>query len=114
MLNAEPGATQPAAVATIESEDKPRRSEAERRQLTVLFCDLVGSTALSARLDPEQMSAIIRAYQDALAGEITRFEGHIAKYMGDGVLAYFGWPMPRTTPSGPCARRSRWPIRSVS
>jgi class 3 adenylate cyclase len=69
------------------------RSDAERRHLTVLFSDLVGSTALSARLDPEEMSAIIRAYQNTVAGEITRFEGHIAKYMGDGVLAYFGWPM---------------------
>ena len=66
--------------------------EAERRQLTVMFVDLVGSTELSARLDPEDMSALIRAYQNAVAGEITRFEGHIAKYMGDGVLAYFGWP----------------------
>ncbi len=68
------------------------RADAERRHLTVLFSDLVGSTALSARLDPEEMSAIIRAYQNTVAGEITRFEGHIAKYMGDGVLAYFGWP----------------------
>jgi len=67
-------------------------SGAERRQLTVMFVDLVGSTALSARLDPEEMSAIIRDYQNCCAGEITRFEGHIAKFMGDGVLAYFGWP----------------------
>jgi class 3 adenylate cyclase len=66
--------------------------EAERRQLTVMFVDLVGSTELAARLDPEDMSAVIRAYQNTVAGEITRFEGHIAKYMGDGVLAYFGWP----------------------
>jgi class 3 adenylate cyclase/predicted ATPase len=66
--------------------------EAERRQLTVLFCDLVGSTALSAGLDPEEMREVIRGYQNAVAGEIARFDGHIAKYMGDGVLAYFGWP----------------------
>ena len=65
---------------------------AERRQLTVMFADLVGSTALSARLDPEEMSEIIRGYQNCCAGEITRFAGHIAKFMGDGVLAYFGWP----------------------
>jgi predicted ATPase/class 3 adenylate cyclase len=58
----------------------------------VLFCDLVGSTELSARLDPEDMREVIRAYQNAVTGEITRFEGHVAKYMGDGVLAYFGWP----------------------
>ncbi len=69
--------------------------EAERRQLTVMFVDLVGSTALSGRLDPEDMAAVIRAYQDACAGVITRFEGHVAKYMGDGVLAYFGYPQAR-------------------
>jgi class 3 adenylate cyclase len=67
-------------------------AEAERRQLTVLFCDLVGSTELVGRLDPEDMREVIRAYQDACAGAIVRFEGHIAKFMGDGVLAYFGWP----------------------
>jgi class 3 adenylate cyclase/predicted ATPase len=66
--------------------------EAERRQLTVMFCDLVGSTALSAKLDPEDMQDIIRGYQNAAAGEIARFEGHVAKFMGDGVLAYFGYP----------------------
>lgn len=65
---------------------------AERRQLTVMFADLVGSTALSARLDPEEMREIIRVYQNCCAGEITRFAGQIAKFMGDGVLAYFGWP----------------------
>ena len=64
----------------------------ERRQLTVMFVDLVGSTALSGRLDPEEMRDVLRAYQNAAAGEITRFEGHVAKFMGDGVLAYFGWP----------------------
>jgi class 3 adenylate cyclase len=68
------------------------RSEAERRQLTVMFCDLVGSTALSSGLDPEDMRELIRAYQNAVTGEIARFEGHVAKFMGDGVLAYFGWP----------------------
>jgi class 3 adenylate cyclase len=67
-------------------------TEAERRQLTVMFVDLAGSTALSARLDPEEMQGIIRAYQNAVAGEIARVEGHVAKFMGDGVLAYFGWP----------------------
>ena len=69
-----------------------RAVEAERRQLTVMFVDLVGSTALSNRIDPEEMREVIRAYQNAVSGEIARFEGHIAKFMGDGVLAYFGWP----------------------
>jgi class 3 adenylate cyclase/predicted ATPase len=67
-------------------------SAAERRQLTVMFVDLVGSTALSTQLDPEDMREVIRAYQNGVAGEITRFEGHVAKFMGDGVIAYFGWP----------------------
>ncbi len=67
-------------------------TEAERRQLTVMFCDLVGSTALSSQLDPEDMRDIIRSYQDACAGVVKRYEGFVAKYMGDGVLVYFGYP----------------------
>ncbi len=66
--------------------------EAERRQLTVMFCDLVGSTALSQRLDPEDLREVMRRYQDAAAGAVTRYEGYVAKFLGDGVLAYFGWP----------------------
>jgi class 3 adenylate cyclase/predicted ATPase len=66
--------------------------EADRRQLTVLFCDLVGSTELSARLDPEDMGLVIRAYQACCTEIVARWGGHVAKYMGDGVLAYFGWP----------------------
>ncbi len=69
------------------------RAEADRRQLTVLFSDLVGSTELSTRFDPEDMRDIIRAYQDSCAGVIARFEGFIAKFMGDGVLAYYGYPI---------------------
>lgn len=70
----------------------PAATAAERRQLTVMFVDLAGSTALSAKLDPEDMREIILLYQNTVAGEITRLEGHVAKFMGDGVLAYFGWP----------------------
>src|SRR5580698_3642994 len=66
--------------------------EAERRQVTVLFCDMVGSTALSGTIDPELLGALIRRYQDAVAGAIGRFGGFVAKFMGDGVLAYFGFP----------------------
>jgi class 3 adenylate cyclase len=66
---------------------------AERRQLTVMFADLVGSTALSVCLDPEEMSEVIRAYQDTVAREVRQFHGHVAKYMGDGILVYFGWPV---------------------
>ena len=68
------------------------RRNAERRQLTIMFCDLVGSTALSGSLDPEELRAVILAYQNAVVGEATRFEGHVARFMGDGVLFYFGWP----------------------
>jgi class 3 adenylate cyclase/predicted ATPase len=67
-------------------------SRAERRQLTVLFCDLVNSTALSSQLDPEDMARVIGAYQDEVAREVARYEGHVANYLGDGVLAFFGWP----------------------
>ena len=70
----------------------PSTDAAERRQLTVMFCDLVGSTAMSARLDPEDMRQVIRAYQDACSGVAARYEGFVAKFMGDGILAYFGFP----------------------
>jgi class 3 adenylate cyclase/predicted ATPase len=70
----------------------PTAPQAERRQLTVMFVDLVGSTALSSHLDPEDMRVILHAYQNAVTGEIARVGGHLAKLMGDGVLAYFGWP----------------------
>ncbi|WP_170766420.1 AAA family ATPase [Ruegeria lacuscaerulensis] len=66
--------------------------EAERRHLTILFCDMVGSTELSARLDPEDINDVIRAYQDASAGAVARYGGFVAKFMGDGVIAYFGYP----------------------
>jgi class 3 adenylate cyclase len=68
------------------------RTDAERRQLTVMFVDLVGSTALSARLDPEDMREIVSAYHRSCAEQITKAGGFVAKYMGDGVLAYFGYP----------------------
>ncbi len=67
--------------------------EAERRQLTVLFCDLVDSTTLARQLDPEDLRAVVRAYQETCAKVIARFEGHIAQYLGDGLLVYFGYPL---------------------
>lgn len=67
--------------------------DAERRHLTVLFCDLVGSTLLSEALDPEELREVVRAYQAECAEVIRRFEGHIAQYLGDGLLVYFGYPM---------------------
>ena len=80
------------------SEKKPPASvteisgEAERRQLTVMFCDLVGSTELSQRLDLEDLREVNRTYQDACTAAIERYDGYVARYMGDGVLAYFGYP----------------------
>jgi class 3 adenylate cyclase len=65
---------------------------AERRQVTVMFADLVGSTAISARMDPEDLREVISAYQKCVAETVRRFDGFVAKYMGDGVLVYFGYP----------------------
>ena len=70
----------------------PEREQAERRQLTVMFCDLVDSTALSRRVDPEDLQDVIRRFLDACSHAIGRFNGYIAKYMGDGMLIYFGYP----------------------
>jgi class 3 adenylate cyclase/tetratricopeptide (TPR) repeat protein len=80
-------ASEPTASTTA-----PAGREAERRQLTVLFCDMVGSTALSARLDPEDLHELIRRYQGACAEVIGRFDGYIGHYVGDGILVYFGFP----------------------
>ena len=66
--------------------------DAERRQLTVMFCDLVGSTALSARLDPEDLQEILRAYQSQVKDVVRGYGGYIARYLGDGALVYFGYP----------------------
>jgi class 3 adenylate cyclase len=67
--------------------------DAERRQLTVLFCDLVDSTVLASQLDPEDWREVVRAYQETCAKVIARFEGHIVQYLGDGLLGYFGYPL---------------------
>ena len=76
---------------TARAEQK-RQDTAERRQVTVMFSDLVGSTALSARMDPEDLREVISAYQQCVAETVRRFGGFVAKYMGDGVLIYFGYP----------------------
>src|SRR5687767_3410011 len=74
-------------------ESRPAQPQAgERRQVTVMFCDLVGSSQLASRVDPEEMRDIVRAYQQACAAVVERFGGHLAQYLGDGVLAYFGYP----------------------
>ena len=82
----------PAAKVAAASPDTPLHADAERRQLTVMFCDLVGSTALSSRLDPEDLREVIAAYHHAVAEIVAGFDGFVANYMGDGVLVYFGYP----------------------
>jgi len=92
MLRAISGVTpMPPSAAPAESV-RTIPSQAERRQITVMFCDLVGSTAMSSGLDPEDMREVILEYQQAVVREIERMGGHVARYMGDGVLAYFGYP----------------------
>ena len=83
------------AVSPVQGEAAPvapPTPEAERRQLTVLFCDLVESTALSSQLDPEDLREVVRAYQNVCAEVIQPFDGYIAQYLGDGLLVYFGYP----------------------
>src|SRR3954465_15403485 len=82
----------PAEVVEPTSRDGSESADAERRQVTVMFCDLVGSTALSTRFDPEDLREVIGVYNRCVAETIARFDGFVAKYMGDGVLVYFGYP----------------------
>jgi class 3 adenylate cyclase len=81
--------TPPASLTDYESLTE---TTGERRQLTVMFCDLVGSTALSERLDPEELRTVLHAYRTACGDVIERYDGFIARYVGDGILTYFGWP----------------------
>src|SRR6516164_9475214 len=90
-LRTEPPTAAPAASATS-APISPPTIDAERRHLTLMFCDLVGSTPLSARFDPEDLREIIGAYHRCVADTVARFAGFVAKYMGDGVLIYFGYP----------------------
>jgi hypothetical protein len=87
----------PATSAALSTPDaspalKPHTPDAERRQLTVMFCDLADSTRLSGQLDPEDLREVIRAYQATAAAVIQQYAGYIAQYLGDGLLVYFGWP----------------------
>ena len=93
-LRADKGGNAPSADAATTSSAPSISPEdhAERRQVTVMFCDLVGSTALSTRMDPEDLREVLSAYQNSVAITVGRFGGFIARYIGDGVLAYFGYP----------------------
>jgi class 3 adenylate cyclase/predicted ATPase len=90
-IHQDAGSMRPIAEMTREPEPKTQAAP-ERRQITVLFSDLVGSTALSERIDPEDLREVISAYQTCVAETVSRFDGFVAKYMGDGVLVYFGYP----------------------
>ena len=88
--------------------------EAERRQLTVMFCDLVGSTPLSSRFDPEDLRDILVAYHRSVADTVARFDGFVAKYMGDGVMVYFGYPQAHEEDQERAVRAGLALINSVS
>jgi class 3 adenylate cyclase len=100
-----------AFIGTPQARD--RSAAAERRQLSVLFCDLVSSTEHAARLDPEDWRDLIRAYQRACAGAIERYDGHVAQYLGDGVLAYFGYPRAHEDAAERAVRAGRAIVRGI-
>src|SRR5262249_20591663 len=85
-------ATPPASADPRPQTRDARPTEGDRRQLTVMFCDLVSSTALSEHLDPEELREVVRAYQETCTTVIQRYDGHIAQHLGDGLLVYFGYP----------------------
>ena len=109
LAGAAPATPQPAPVTEPKSQDT-----AERRQVTVMFSDLVGSTALSARMDPEDLREVISAYQKCVAETVRRFGGFVAKYMGDGVLVYFGYPQAHEDDAAQAVRAGLELIGAVS
>ena len=88
-------------------------SQAERRQLTVMFCDLVGSTELSQQLDPEALRELMRSYQQCCGAVIQKYDGHVAQYLGDGLMTYFGWPRAHEDDAGTGERR-RYAVDSAA
>ncbi len=108
------GAVLADVASTGASLNVPAQAEAERRQLTVMFCDLVGSTALSARLDPEDLREIIAAYHRAVGEIVARSDGFVSRYMGDGVLVYFGYPQAHEDDAERAVRAGLGAIDAVS
>jgi class 3 adenylate cyclase/predicted ATPase len=108
------GAAPHAATVMAAPRDAPAPADAERRQLTVMFCDLVGSTALSARLDPEDLREVIAAYHRAVAQIVAGFDGFVSRYMGDGVLVYFGYPQAHEDDAERAVRAGLSSIAAVS
>jgi len=109
-------AIQDLAAAPVESDSAGPASStaAERRLLTVMFCDLVGSTELSHRLDPEDLREVMRHYQDAVSAVTTDHDGYVASYLGDGVMAYYGWPLAHEDQSIQAARAGLAAVAAVS
>ena len=107
------GSLQATPATTRPSPDSVSR-EAERRQLTVMFCDLVGSTALATRLDPEDLQSVIRDYHAAVTSAVAPYEGHIAQLLGDGVLVYFGYPRAHEDDAGRAVRAALAVLRAIA
>src|SRR5262245_46556627 len=103
-----------APVPQVAPAPPPRTDSAERRQLTVMFCDLVGSTALSLVHDPEDLRDLISAYHHCVAEVVQRFEGFVARYMGDGILIYFGYPRAHEDDAERAARCALGVVEAVS
>ena len=106
-------ATTMSPIDQVQARPAQRPGVEERRQLTIMFCDLVGSTALSRQLDPEDLRDIMRQYQDAVTSTVTRYGGHVAKYLGDGVLVYFGWPQAFEDQAGRAVRAGLDAVEAV-
>lgn len=116
-LEGNPAASMPSETAASDALVEPSLKHAvgaERRQLTVLFCDLVGSSELSQRLDPEQYRELVQAYQAACGAVVSRFDGHIAQFLGDGLLVYFGYPKAHEDDAQRAARTGLQMIEAVS
>src|ERR1700733_7046306 len=102
------------SAAVSRADDPPVSTSAgERRQLTVMFCDLVGSTALSEKLDPEELRSLLHAYRTVCGDVITRYDGFVARYVGDGILTYFGWPIAHEEDSERAVRAALEIVHSV-
>ncbi len=94
------------AIREIAAVEPKPQDAAERRHMTVMFCDLVDSTALTAQFDPEDMGDLLRAFQGAVAAAVARFDGHVAKWLGDGASVYFGYPRAHEDDAGRAVRAS--------
>ena len=108
-----PSSPQPSQPLAPQAHQSPR-PDAERRQLTVMFCDIVDSTPLSERLDPEDLREVVRAYQQTCAAVIQRFDGHIAQLLGDALLVYFGWPQAHEDDAQRAVRASLGMLEAVA